>query len=58
MKSPIRSITLLLASTCLLASTGCKRKEKVFDMKTPAGGIEVERDKKSGEVDIKIEEKK
>jgi hypothetical protein len=58
MKSLIQSVTLLLATTCLLAATGCKRKEKVFEMKTPAGGIEVERDKKSGDVDIKVGDEK
>jgi hypothetical protein len=58
MKSPIRSTALLLATTCLFASVGCNRKEKVLDVKTPGGGIEVERDKKTGEVDIKVEDKK
>ena len=58
MKSPTRSITLILATASLLAATACQRKEKVLDIKTPAGGIEVERDKKSGEVDIKVDEKK
>jgi len=58
MKSPIRPITLLLATTCLLAGTACQRKEKVLDIKTPGGGIEVERDKKTGDVDIKVDEKK
>jgi hypothetical protein len=58
MKNPIRSITLLFATTCLFASVSCNRKEKVLDVKTPGGGIEVERDKKTGDVDIKVEEKK
>jgi len=58
MKNPIRLITPLLATTCLFAGAACQRKEKVLDIKTPGGGIEVERDKKSGEVDIKVEEKK
>ena len=58
MKNPIRPITLLLATTCLLAGAACQRKEKVLDIKTPGGGIEVERDKRTGDVDIKIDEKK
>ena len=57
MKSPIRPIALLLAATSLLAATGCNRKEKVLDVKTPGGGIEVERDKKTGDVDIKVDKK-
>lgn len=58
MKNPIRPITLLLAIASLCASVSCNRKEKVLDVKTPGGGIEVERDKKTGEVDIKVEDKK
>ena len=58
MKNPIRPITLLLAVTSLFASVSCNRKEKVLDVKTPGGGIEVERDKKTGDVDIKVEDKK
>jgi hypothetical protein len=58
MKNTIRPITLLLATTCLLGSAACQRKEKVLDVKTPGGGIEVERDKKTGDVDIKVEDKK
>lgn len=57
MKNPIRLIPLLLASTCLLGATACQRKEKVLDVKTPGGGIEVERDKKTGDVDIKVDKK-
>ena len=58
MKNPIQTLGLLLISTCLLASAGCNRKEKVLDVKTPGGGIEVERDKKTGDVDIQVEDKK
>ena len=57
MKSPIRPIALLLAATSLLAATGCNRKEKVLDVKTPGGGMEVERYKKTGDVDIKVDKK-
>jgi hypothetical protein len=57
MKTPIRPISLLLATTCLLGATACHRKEKVLDVKTPGGGIEVERDKKTGDVDIKVDKK-
>ena len=50
--------TALLLAACALGSSSCNRKEKVLDVDTPGGGIEIERDKKSGEVDLKIEEKK
>ncbi|QJE97642.1 hypothetical protein [Luteolibacter luteus] len=49
---------LLAGSMLIFGMTGCKQKEKVLDVDTPGGGIQVERDKKSGEVDIKIEDKK
>jgi hypothetical protein len=49
--------TALLLAACALGSSSCNRKEKVLDVDTPGGGIEIERDKKSGEVDLKIEEK-
>lgn len=54
---PLNKI-LIVGAALLLVTTGCKRKEKVLDVKTPAGGIEVERDKDTGAVDIKIDEKK
>ena len=56
----IRSVALtaLLLAAFALGGTSCKRKEKVLDIETPAGGIEVERDKKSGDVEMKVEEKK
>lgn len=50
---------IVLASAALVLGTaGCQKKEKVLDVKTPAGDIEVERDKKTGDIDIKIEDKK
>lgn len=49
---------LMIGAALFLGTTGCKQKEKVLDVDTPGGGIEVERDKKSGEVDIRIEDKK
>jgi hypothetical protein len=58
MNAKSMSCFLMTGAALLLATTGCNRKEKVLDVKTPGGGIEVEKDKKSGEVDIKIEEKR
>ena len=56
MKKPLSLVLLLIvsASTTFLAAS-CDRKEKVLDVQTRDGGIEVERDKKTGAVDIKVE---
>ena len=44
----------------MIAITGCEQKEKVIDIETPAGHIEVERSKGSGKVDVdlKVDRKK
>jgi hypothetical protein len=34
---------------------GCERKEKIIEIKTPGGGVEVERSLDDGEVDVRIE---
>ncbi len=39
----------------LCALTGCERKEKVIDIETPAGDVEVKRDKDTGKVDVEVE---
>ena len=52
------AVTAVLLAVFALGGTSCKRKEKVLDIETPAGGIEVERDKKSGDIEMKVEEKK
>lgn len=41
---------LLLASTAMVS--GCNNKEKVVDIETPAGQVEVERDRDTGEIDV------
>jgi hypothetical protein len=40
-------------SVCAL--TGCERKEKVIDVETPGGDVEVQRNKDTGEVDVEVE---
>jgi hypothetical protein len=55
MNSYLISTGVLSAVFCLLLGTACERKEKVLDIKTPDGGIEVERNKRTGEVDIKVD---
>ena len=46
------SIPLVLGS--MITITGREQKEKVIDIETPAGDIEVERTKGSGKVDVDI----
>ena len=46
--------TLLIAASLL--TVGCERKEKVLDIETPAGEVEVERDN-DGNVDVEINKK-
>jgi hypothetical protein len=37
--------------------TGCERKERVVDVQTPAGDVEVNRNVDSGEVEVEVEKK-
>jgi hypothetical protein len=39
----------------LCAFTGCERKEKVLDVETPGGQVEVERNIDTGAVDVEVE---
>lgn len=48
-------VSLLLACC---ATTGCEQKEKVLDVETRGGSLEVERSKDSGDIDINIDGKK
>lgn len=45
--------TILCGS--LSGFAGCNRKEKVIDIETPAGDIEVERSKDTGKIDINVD---
>ncbi len=48
-------IVFSLFVVSLLVLTGCDNKEKVLDVETPGGQLEIERDRDTGEVDIKIQ---
>ena len=39
----------------MCALTGCERKEKVIDIETPGGDVEVERNKDTGKVDVEVD---
>ena len=60
MKS-IRKLSLTIAAIPCLAAiaafSGCENKEKVLDIETPSGEIEVERSKDTGEIEIETNEK-
>ncbi|MGD9632972.1 MAG: hypothetical protein AB7G28_14670 [Pirellulales bacterium] len=49
----------LFASCCagvgMCALTGCERKEKVIDVETPGGNVEVERNVDTGAVEVEVE---
>jgi hypothetical protein len=45
---------VILAVACV-ALTGCSQKETVVDVKTPAGNVEVTKDKADGDVEVKVE---
>ncbi len=51
----------MLAAVSILcltfASAGCERKEKVIDIETPGGEIEVLKSDDTGEVEIEINDK-
>jgi hypothetical protein len=47
-----------IASFALVTSSGCSTKEKVIDVETPGGQVEVNRDRKTGEVDVEATDNK
>ncbi|WP_442482480.1 hypothetical protein [Aeoliella sp. SH292] len=51
---PLASLSLI--AVLGLASTGCERKEKVVDIETPAGEVEVLRDVDNGDVEVDVSE--
>lgn len=48
---------MILSLLCgsLSGLSGCNQKEKVIDIETPAGEIEVERSKNTGEIDVGVD---
>ncbi len=46
-------------SVCLGAASfvGCERKERVLDVETPEGSLEVDRNIDTGEVDVEVTDK-
>ena len=58
MQSIRRGFTMFFAIPLVIGSVifvgGCEQKEKVIDIETPGGNIEVERTKGPGKVDVDI----
>ncbi len=58
MQSIRLGFTMLFAIPLVIGSvitiTGCEQKEKIIDIETPAGDIDVDRTKGSGKVDVDI----
>lgn len=46
------SLPPMLLGLAMLVSTGCENKEKVLDVETPSGQVEVERNRDTGEIDV------
>lgn len=44
--------TLMLGAAAV--QVGCEHKEKLIDIETPRGEVEVERDKDTGDVDVEV----
>ncbi|MFI4877045.1 MAG: hypothetical protein ACIALR_16955 [Blastopirellula sp. JB062] len=43
---------ILFGTTAL--TSGCDQKEKMLDVETPQGEVEVERDRETGDVDVEV----
>jgi len=44
----------LFVAATLMTQSGCDTKEKVIDIETPAGEVEVERDEETGDTDVEV----
>ena len=47
---------ILAACVVVLTLGGCERKERVLDVQTPEGSIQVDRNVDTGEVDVKVQD--
>lgn len=46
------SLPPVVLSLAMICAAGCQNKEKVLDIETPRGQVEVERDRDTGAVDV------
>lgn len=49
------SRALVVAAACILPLAGCQKKETIVDVKTPAGDVEVTKDKADGDVEVTVD---
>ena len=49
------SMAPLVLGLAIACSAGCENKEKVLDIETPRGNVEVERDRDTGKVDVDVQ---
>jgi hypothetical protein len=54
---PSASLIVLAASLSAFTIAGCERKERILDVETPAGDVEVDRNIDTGEVEVKVKER-
>jgi hypothetical protein len=55
---PFAALVLLLAVVSTTLFTGCQRKERVVDIRTPAGDVHVDRDTNTGDVEVNVHDNK
>lgn len=48
---------LMLLFSAAFITAGCDNKEKILDVETPGGQIEIERDRNSGAVGVEVDKK-
>jgi hypothetical protein len=56
-KAFINAVALMLLTFSACTLVGCEKKEKVLDVETPSGELEIERDKDSGSVGVELKKK-
>ena len=56
-KIGLNTLALMLISFSAFTFTGCEQKEKVLDVGTPSGELEIERDKSDGSVGVELNKK-
>lgn len=49
-----KSVFSVAAVACFAMAGGCENKEPIVDVETPAGEVEVERDRDTGAVDVEV----
>lgn len=57
LKIGLNTLALMLISFSTFTLAGCEQKEKVLDVETPSGELEIERDKSDGSVGVEINKK-